>query len=104
MLAGVHLVDLWQQVPPLLSACLCDDLPALRVLRLVDKESSRSAMLGLKSYTITLVGTDGDTTSGVANLLQQARLHSLGVSMRLSGEPRVLCNLGRAHLVRSISR
>lgn len=81
----VDLVALCQHAPPLLKACIEDDLAALRALRLVNKECSRVALLGLTSYTLTLKGDAEDTNVGGASLLQQTRLEDLEVDLVLSG-------------------
>ncbi|MEW5299657.1 MAG: hypothetical protein WDW36_002650 [Sanguina aurantia] len=83
-LAGLRLVGLLQQVPPLLEACVSDDRLTLTRLRLVNEECSRSALLGLKSFTITLDGSGRDADARVARLLQHARLRDLHVYVRLS--------------------
>lgn len=81
-------VEALQEVPPLLSACLRDDeTPSLRKLRLVSKDASRVALLGLSSYTLTLNGAAGDTNvSGGARLLKPTRLKHLSVHLCLKGE------------------
>lgn len=88
-LAGLRLVGLLQQVPPLLEACVSDDRLTLTRLRLVNEECSRSALLGLKSFTITLDGSGRDADARVARLLQHARLRDLHVYVRLSGTQRL---------------
>lgn len=91
------LVTLFQFVRPLLHACIDDNIKPsrgnsianLRTLRLVNKECSRVAPLGLMSYHLTLKGLleDGkDTNIDSAKLLQHARLERLKVNLLLSGK------------------
>lgn len=94
----MDLVTLFQRVPPLLHACIDSnikldrgsDIAHLRALRLVNKECSRVAPLGLSAYTLTLKGFPGngkDThVGGKTTLLRHARLKSLEVNLLLSGE------------------
>lgn len=81
-----RLAKVWGQVPPLLAACLCGEVSTLSTLRLVNKEASRVALLGLRSYTLTLMGSAAnDTNVGGARLLRHTRLQMLRIHMRLSG-------------------
>lgn len=88
--------SLLEQAPPLLDACISGDIAALREVRLVSKEASRVALLGLKSYTLNLKGAATDTNVGGARLLRSTRLMKLSVFLRLSGNCRQKEGLGRA--------
>lgn len=77
---------LWEQVPPLLDACVCDDTAALSTLRLVSKEASQVALVALRSYTLVLKeGNNGCRSVSGANLLQHTRLQTLNVHLLLTG-------------------
>lgn len=65
---------------------LGDYANALKGLRLVSKEVSQMAMLGVKTFTLTLRGADGDTDIDRASFLQKTKLHSLSVRLGVSGE------------------
>lgn len=82
----MELEELLEQVPPLLEACIDDNVEALRTLRFVSKEASRVAMLALKTYTLTLKGDAKDTNLCGARLLRTARLATLTVHLRISGK------------------
>lgn len=97
----MDLVNLFHHVSPLLHACInncsalsdrmgvIQDIADLRALRLVNKECSRVAPMGLRSYTLTLKGLPGngkDTHVGGAALLQHTHLRCLRVNLLLSGE------------------
>lgn len=90
-------MTLLQRIPPLLHACidsnadldLGNDNSHLRALRLLNKECSGVAMLGLKSYIVTLGGAVGyaqETNISGVRLLRLARLGSLRLNLTLSGE------------------
>lgn len=81
----MDLVALLEHVPPLLDACLLDNVAAVRRMRLVKKEASRVALLALKSYTLKLKGSAKDTNVGGARLLQHAHLQHLTVQLHLTG-------------------
>lgn len=81
----MDLVALWEQVPPLLDACLNDDQAVLRELRLVNKDASRVALLGLRSYSVRLHGTATDTNISGSSLLRDTKLQTLKVDLRISG-------------------
>lgn len=80
----MDLVALWEHVPLLLAECTCDDIPVVRNLRLVNKDASRVALLGLRSYTLTLSGPDCSIIG--AGVLQKTRLQNLSVRLVISGE------------------
>lgn len=85
------LVLLWTRVPLLLEACVCDEVEALRRLRLVSKEASRTALSGLKSYTLKLCTDTRNTDSMIvqvsgARLLRQAKLKTLEIWIGLTGK------------------
>lgn len=67
-------------------ACIDENTACLRCLRLVSKEVGRHALFALRTYTVTLQGSDRDTNVSGASLLQQARLNTLAVRLRLTGE------------------
>lgn len=79
------LIALMEHVPPLLEACTCDDIPVLRNLRFVNKEASRVALLGLRSYIVRLRGDATDTNISGARLLQGTHLTHLTLYLQLSG-------------------
>lgn len=76
---------LLEQAPALIEACIADNIPALRNLRLVSKEASRVALLGLRSYTLSLRGQITDSNIDGAPLLQQTRLSHLNVQVYVVG-------------------
>lgn len=78
-----NLVSLCERFLPLLEECVAEDLPTLRALRLVDKRASRVALLGLRSFTLTLQGTSKDTNVSGSCLLQHTRLQQLDAHFRL---------------------
>lgn len=82
---GLGVCALLQRVPPLLEACVCDKISVLRTLRLVSKESSHVALLGLRTYTLTLMGSTQDINMNGAVLLRTTRLDTLRVRLVLSG-------------------
>lgn len=93
----MDLVTLLQHVPALLHACVDNKLnfcrdeenAHIRTLRLVNRELSCVAPMGLKSFTLTLKGISErsrDTNMGSAVLLQHARLKLLKVHLLLTGE------------------
>lgn len=82
----MDLAALWEHVPHLLEVCVCDNIPALRDLRLVSKEASRVALLGLRSFTLMLRGIDGYKTVSGAALLRGTQLWNLDVDLLMSGE------------------
>lgn len=69
---------------------LGDYANSLKELRLVSKEVSQVAMLGFKTFTLTLRGADGDTDVDRASLLQKAKLRHLAVHLRISGKLKLL--------------
>lgn len=81
----MDLAELLEHVPPLLNACICDDILAMRRLRLVGKDCSRIALLALRSYTLTLKGGVRDTNIKGTVLLRQANLKNLTVCLDVSG-------------------
>lgn len=81
----MDLVGHMAQVPPLLEACVSKDIAALRSVRLVNKEASHVALLGLRTYTLTLKGDVQDTNVIGTSLLQRTTLEVLQVHLRLSG-------------------
>lgn len=83
----VELIALLECVPPLLDACVVgdDDNHTLQRLRLVSKDASRVALLGLKTYSLELRGCPGDTNVSGSNLLRGAKLQTLEVDLSLSG-------------------
>lgn len=84
----MDLIALLAHVPPLLEACTSDQTPAVRTLRLVCKEASRTALLGLRSYKLRLLNNSAkimDTNVNGARLLRTVQLHSLQVSLTLTG-------------------
>lgn len=56
-----------------------------RRFRLISKEGSRVAMLGLEAYSIKLGGEGGYKRVCVARLLRPTRLRHLSVELLLSG-------------------
>lgn len=81
----MDLARILEEVPHLLDACVCDETASLRRLRLVNKEASRVALLGLKSYTLKLKGVCTDTNVDGASLLRQTKLQSLNFHLLLTG-------------------
>lgn len=82
----MDLATLLEKVPPLLEVCLHNGITSVRNMRLVSKEASRVALLGLRSYTLRLRGTTRtDTNVGGARLLRNARLQKLTVCLVSSG-------------------
>lgn len=64
-----------------------DDYSAsLRSLRLVCKEFSKIALVGLRRYKLKLEGDNGDTDVSRASFLQQARLLELNADLRITRE------------------
>lgn len=80
----MDLITLWEHAPPLLAACISDDTPGFRNLRLVSKEASRVALLGLRFYKLTLNGVAGDTDIRGASLLRRTRLEELELFLNSS--------------------
>lgn len=80
-----NLSGLLERTPPLLEACVVDDIPTLRALRLVNKDSARVALLGLNEYTAAFLGGAKDTNISGVSLLQKARLLHLTVPLQLAG-------------------
>lgn len=72
---------------PLLKALASDDdyTCILKSLRLVSKEISQLALLGVKLFEVTLRGEDRDTDVGGAGLLQQTKLSKLTLNLQLNG-------------------
>lgn len=103
---SVDLVELWSRVPALLEACTSGDGPvgpcdfmddenpvafgALRTLRLVNRQASRTALLGLKSYSLILCTRRSidrmNTQVNAARLLQTANLKTLQICFDLTGK------------------
>lgn len=81
----MDLSALMEKVPPLIDACIQDDVPTFRRLRLVDKEGRRIALLGLTSYTL-MKGLAGDTNVCGAGLLSNTHLLKMEVKLALSSE------------------
>lgn len=81
----MSLVGLLEKVPALLQACVGDEMASLKRLRLVSKEFCKLALLALKTYTLTLHGSENDTNACGSRLLRQAQLQCLHVSLALSG-------------------
>lgn len=82
----MDLVTLLEHVPALLAHCVWfDDYAGRRCLRLVSKEASRVAMLGIFDYRIELIGEGGHKRVCVARLLRPTRLRCLSVRLLLSG-------------------
>lgn len=77
---------------PVLQALACTDgyIASLRCLRMVNKEISQLALLGLETFSLTLKGVDSDTCVKRASLLKQTKLSELNVHIRLTGT----CHLG----------
>lgn len=96
---AIDLALLLEHVPPLLEACICNEAASLRKLRLVNKEWSRVALLGLRSYTVTLKGGPADTNINGASLLQQTKLQSLEVHLLLSGKCCGISLVGLSHQI-----
>lgn len=82
----MDLIALMRKVPRLRTACVPDEITAVRILRLVNKEASRVALLSLRSYTLNLQGLASDSNISGASLLQQTHLDMLTVNLTLSGE------------------
>lgn len=82
---GMDFIDVLENAAPLLEACICDNIPALRQMRLVCKKASEVSLLALKSYPLRLTGRNCDTNVNGAGLLRTTRLKSLQISMRLTG-------------------
>lgn len=82
----MDLISLMRHVPALLSACTRDHVTRIRALRQVNREARIVALLGLKSYRLTLQGYPGDTNVRAAEVLQAAVLNDLHVSLQVSGE------------------
>lgn len=88
--SNISLCALLGHVPALLEVCTACKYNEktgvhLRVLRLVNKEMSRVALLAMKSFTLILKGQAQDTVVDSASLLGHTRLTALGVHLRLSG-------------------
>lgn len=83
--ASIDLVAILGQVPPLLEQCVLDEVKTLRALRLVNKDASRIALHGLKSFHLSLKGADKESSVSCARMLSHAQLTQLSVSMTLSG-------------------
>lgn len=83
---SMELLVLWEQVPPLIDACVDDDKAVLKGLRLVNKDASRSALLGLRSYSVQLHGKVADTNICGSSLLSGTKLKTLELDLLISGE------------------
>lgn len=66
-------------------ANICDYTICVKRLRLVSKDISRLALLGLIRYTLRFRGGPRDTNVRAASLLQGAKLSEVFVQLRLSG-------------------
>lgn len=80
------LVPVLRRVPRLLEACVLDDLPSLRALRLVCKEASQVALRGLTSFTVELIDGGGYAQVNAARMVRQTQLTELKVSLPWLGE------------------
>lgn len=84
----MDLVKLLAHVPPLLEACISVQITAVRTLRLVCKEASGTALLGLRSYKLRLLNNSAkimDMNVNGARLLRTTQLNSLQVCLTLTG-------------------
>lgn len=74
----MDLTQLLEHVPPLLTACVAYEVNdefshhRVRAVRLVNKEASRVALLGLATYALRLAGGDSDTNVCGSRLLRGA--------------------------------
>lgn len=88
----MNLVEVLEIVPMLLHMCDLSSYDVVRLMRLVNKEASRVALLALNTYSLCLQGDSTDTNVSGSSLLRQADLHFLDVHLTLSGETqRYLC-------------
>lgn len=79
----MDLVELLEKIPPLLLACICVEIPALKRLRLINKEASRVMLLGVRSYTLAVTEAD--------DRAQEMKVQELRFIGRLSLKSFTLC-------------
>lgn len=99
MTHAIGLVALLEKVPALLECVVCGHpgceqramrVSAIRALRLVDKESSRMALLALRECSLIMKGGDSDTNLMGTRLLKQANLHHVKLKVAITGEKQII--------------
>lgn len=89
----MDLIALLEHAPALLEACISCSSFDVGVLRLINKESSRVALKGLRSYALMLIKSASDTDIRAATLLQRTNLEDFEIMVTLSGG----CMYGEVH-------